>query len=129
MSRELLFSVTKSDLEVQTFRCGGNGGQKQNKTESGVRIRHRDSGAVAESREARTQLENKRIAWRRLRETPEFAMWFRKRLAEAAMSADERREAERRLEEAVNRQMSPGNLLIEVRNPAGNWVRVEEPQA
>jgi protein subunit release factor B len=122
MSRELLFTVGKNDLEVQTFRAGGKGGQKQNKTETGVRIRHRDSGAVAESREARTQLENKRIAWRRLQETPEFRTWFRKKVAESSLTASERREQQRRLEEAVNRQMRPENLLVEVHDASGAWV-------
>lgn len=125
MTRELLFTVGKNDLEVQTFRAGGKGGQKQNKTDSGVRIKHKDSGAVAESREARTQLENKRIAWRRLQETPEFTAWLRKKVAETALSSSERREQERRIEESVNRQMDPTNLLVETRNPAGNWVRTD----
>lgn len=126
MARELLFTVGKNDLEVQTFRAGGKGGQKQNKTDSGVRIKHRDSGAVAESREARTQLENKRIAWRRLQETPEFSAWLRKKIAEAALSSSERREQERRIEESVNRQMAPENLLVETRNSAGNWIRTDD---
>jgi protein subunit release factor B len=123
MGRELLFTVTKNDLDVQTFRAGGNGGQKQNKTETGVRIKHRDSGAVAESREARTQLENKRIAWRRLQETPAFTNWLRKRAAETMLTTQEKQERERRIEESVNRQMAPENLLVEVKNSAGNWVR------
>ena len=126
MSRELLFRVTKDDLDVQTFRAGGKGGQKQNKTDSGVRIRHRESGAVAESREARTQLQNKRLAWARLLEDPVFKAWMKKKAAESALTASERREQERRLEEAVNRQMAPENLLVETRNSAGNWVRDDD---
>jgi protein subunit release factor B len=126
MSRELLFSVGKADLEVQTFRAGGKGGQNQNKRDTGVRIRHRDSGAVAESREGRSQLENKRIAWRRLLESPAFKTWLHKRAAEESLSSQQRREQERRLEEAVNRQMDPSNLLVETRNPAGNWVRADD---
>ena len=46
MSRELLFSLTKNDFELQFFRAGGKGGQKQNKTSSGCRIIHKESGAV-----------------------------------------------------------------------------------
>ncbi len=51
--RELMFSITKDDLDVQTFRAGGKGGQNQNKRETGVRIVHRPSGAVGESRSER----------------------------------------------------------------------------
>ena len=47
--RELLFSVTRDDFTIQTFRAGGKGGQKQNKTDSGVRCIHNASGAVGEN--------------------------------------------------------------------------------
>jgi protein subunit release factor B len=36
--RKLVFSVTSKDLNIQTFRSGGKGGQNQNKVNSGVRI-------------------------------------------------------------------------------------------
>ena len=51
--KELLFSITKDDFRVDTFRSGGKGGQNQNKVESGVRIVHVASGAIGESREQR----------------------------------------------------------------------------
>lgn len=82
VTKELLFSVTKKDLIIQTFRSGGKGGQHQNKTSSGVRIIHKDSGARGESREERSQLQNKRIAFKRMAETKEFKLWIRKRSAE-----------------------------------------------
>lgn len=63
--RELLFSVTKKDFRIYTFRAGGKGGQKQNKTSSGVRFTHIESGAVGESREERSQHRNKEIAFKR----------------------------------------------------------------
>lgn len=66
MAKELLFSITKEDLIIQTFRSGGKGGQNQNKRESGVRIIHPESGARGESRNHRTQLANKKEAFRRL---------------------------------------------------------------
>jgi protein subunit release factor B len=43
--RELLFSITKEDFEIQTFCSGGKGGQHQNKVETGVRILHKYSKA------------------------------------------------------------------------------------
>src|SRR5205823_1858378 len=46
------------DLERQTFRSGGPGGQHQNKTESGVRFIHKPSGVAAESRSERSQVKN-----------------------------------------------------------------------
>lgn len=121
-TKELLFSITKKDLDITTFRAGGKGGQHQNKTDSAVRIKHRDSGAVAESRESRSQAENKSIAWKRLIETPEFKVWLKKRIAEASMTSDQKRKMEKRIADAVARQMAPGNILEEVQNEDGTWV-------
>ncbi len=75
--RELLFSVTKKDFEIQTFRAGGKGGQNQNKRDTGVRLIHRESGARAESREFRTQLENKKSAFRKLVDSNSFKQWIK----------------------------------------------------
>ena len=106
--KELLFSVTKDDFEVQTFRSGGNGGQHQNKTQSGVRIIHKDSGAVGESREHKEQIRNKRAAFERLVATKEFKSWHKlevaKRTGELAS-----------IEQEVDKQMSLDNLKIEGR--------------
>lgn len=65
-SRELLFSIRKSDLRVDTFRSGGPGGQHQNTTDSGVRITHIETGISAVSRSEKSQHQNKKIAFRRL---------------------------------------------------------------
>jgi len=82
MSKELLFSITKKDFDVQTFRCGGHGGQKVDKTSSGVRIIHKESGAIGESREERSQTMNKRIAFKRLAESPAFISWHKRKIHE-----------------------------------------------
>ncbi len=50
--------VRDVDLEREVFRCGGPGGQHQNKTESGVRYRHVPTGVTAESRSERSQHKN-----------------------------------------------------------------------
>lgn len=55
-----------ADFEVQTFRAGGNGGQNQNTRDTGVRIIDRQTGVRAESREHRTQLANRKAAFRKL---------------------------------------------------------------
>jgi peptide chain release factor 2 len=50
--------IRPEDLERQTFRSGGPGGQHQNKTESGVRFIHLPTGIAAESRTERSQHKN-----------------------------------------------------------------------
>lgn len=57
-----------AQCEVHTRRGSGPGGQKRNKTESAVSIRHVPTGATAIAEESRSQAENRRRALRRLRE-------------------------------------------------------------
>ena len=111
--KELLFSVTRKDFEVQTFRSGGKGGQHQNTTDSGVRIIHKESGAVGESREERSQLSNKKTAFKRLSETPKFKMWLSQKILEV--------ESGKTLAERVEEQLEPEKLKIEARNEEGKW--------
>ena len=106
MAKKLLFSVTKKDFEVQTFRSGGPGGQNQNKVNSGVRIIHRASGATGEARDSRHQLQNKKSAFLRLTNSKTFKTWMR---AEIARRTGALAEAER----AVALAMRPENLRIE----------------
>lgn len=59
--------IRPDDLERQTFRSGGPGGQHQNKTESGVRYIHKPSGVAAESRSERSQHKNDDMAMKLLK--------------------------------------------------------------
>lgn len=59
-------NINKADLQVDTFRSSGAGGQHVNKTESGVRFTHIPTGAVAESTDGRSQHKNRDIALTRL---------------------------------------------------------------
>ncbi len=113
--REHLFSVTKKDLTIQTFKSGGKGGQHQNTTDSGVRIIHKDSGAVAECREGRSQHANKKIAFKRLAETTKFKMWMSQKVLEI--------ETGKTLKERVEEQLDPKNLVIEGKDDDGKWVK------
>jgi len=116
-NKKLLFSVTKKDLDVQTFRAGGPGGQRQDKVETGVRIVHKESGAVGECREERSQAQNKKIAFRRMAESPKFKSWHRRKVHEVLTHMT--------LEQEVEKAMSPENIQIEV-NVAGKWAKVQE---
>jgi peptide chain release factor 1 len=64
--RELLFQVRRKDLRIDTFKAGGRGGQHQNKTDSGVRITHIETGISAECRDDRSQHRNRATAFRKL---------------------------------------------------------------
>ena len=115
MTRERILHLTKRDFTRQTFRAGGKGGQKQNKTESGVRFIHEPSGARGESREARGQLENERIAFLRLANSPVFRSWV-SRYGDAYTKRD--------IDAEVKEMMRSDNIRVEVKNEDGLWVEV-----
>lgn len=116
--KDLLFSVTKKDLKVQTFQSGGPGGQHQNKTSTGVRISHPESGAVAECRETRSQSQNKRIAFTRLADDPKFKNWCRIKASQIIRG--------KTLDQIVEEMMNPKNLKFEVLSEEGKWTEWED---
>ena len=113
MRKELLYSLTKKDFKLQTFRSGGPGGQHQNKTDSGVRIIHKDSGAVGESREHKSQIQNRKAAFKRLIEHPKFMIWNTRKCHEI-MSG-------KTLDQIVEELMDKKNLKFEIINNEGKW--------
>jgi hypothetical protein len=57
-----------ADCDVHRYRASGPGGQKRNKTDSAVRLRHRPTGLTVVGTESRSQHENRARALHRLRE-------------------------------------------------------------
>lgn len=112
--RERVLRVTIKDCEVQTFRCGGKGGQNKDKRDTGVRVIHVPSGARGESREERSQMQNKRAAFGRMARSAGFQRWVRvehaRRIGELVLDEHERSQ---RLDVWLEDQLRPENLLIE----------------
>lgn len=121
MERNPLISVTRKDFILQTFRAGGKGGQKQNKTSSGVRFIHPPSGARGESREERSFQQNRRNAFIRLVESDKFKTWLK-------IESARRTGIEAEIEAEVHRAMDPRNIRIEVKKD-NRWTLMEDIDA
>jgi len=111
--RKLLFSLTKKDFVVETFRGSGAGGQHRNKADSAVRIKHPASGAVAECQEERSQHQNKKKAFERLIASETFRRCHRLKCSELM--------AGETTEEKVRRMMAPRFVRIEGKDENGRW--------
>ena len=107
MKKELLFSLTKKDFNVETYKSSGPGGQGRDKRDTAVRISHPASRAVATCQDNRSQTKNKTKAFQRLLETEAFKKWHKIECARAMGNYIN-------IDEQVDKAMKPENLRIEM---------------
>ena len=115
--KELLFSVTKNDLEVDWFSDTGCGGQYRNKHQNCCRIRHKDSGAIATGQSQRARVSNLKEAMENPTKSPKFKAWVKVRVGEVT---GEKADIEAKVDRAMR------HLKFEVKDEAGNWKEVQE---
>jgi protein subunit release factor B len=116
--KELLFSVTKKDFDIEYFRASGPGGQNVNKTSSACRIRHKESNAEGQSSEERSQHQNLKIAFKRLTSSAKFQIWLKIKSAETITKET--------VEQIVDRMLAPENIRTEVKDKDNKWTILKD---
>lgn len=116
-NKELILRITKDDLDIESMRGSGPGGQKKNKTDSCIRMSHKPSGTVVRCEEHRSQHANKIEAFKKLVKKDSFLKWVKVETARRTGTLD-------RINYEVRQMMNEPNMKTEVQVD-GRWKEVE----
>lgn len=108
--KELLFSLTKKDFEIDWFSGKGAGGQYRNKHQNCCRIRHKESGVIGTGQSHRNRKANQEEAFNNLTSNPNFKMWLNK---EIYNRSEQKKKDELEIEKKVKEAMKKENIKIE----------------
>ena len=117
-NKDPFFSITAKDCEWSYTKGTGAGGQKRNKTSSAVHCIHKASGAHGYSESSRSQLDNRKEAFRKMAETDKFKKWIH---IEYMKRTGEHYEVERQIQASLNK------VKVEVKID-GKWTEVNVDQ-
>ncbi len=92
----------KRQVVIETYRSRGPGGQRKNKTETSVRLKHLPTGITVSATEHRYQSQNLKLAFERLEER---LSRLRRKRAKRIPTGIPARAAEKRLEEKKRRSL------------------------
>lgn len=112
MSKELLFSITKKDLEISHFSGTGAGGQHRNRHKNCVRLYHPDSDVRVTGQSNKELRSNIKEALNNLVKSFDFKRWHNRRVMEIIEN--------KTIDQIVEEMMVEDNLKIEVRKD-GKW--------
>jgi len=115
-NKELLFSITKKDLDIQYFSGTGAGGQYRNKHQNCVRMRHIESGVAVTGQSNRERNGNIKEAFNNLINNPHFRVWHNRRIQEILSG--------KTLEQKIEESLCDKNLKIEGKDENDRWVDV-----
>lgn len=113
MDRQKLLTLSKKDFRIEHYRGSGKGGQHRNKTDSACRITHIITGISACSEQERSQFQNKKIAFKRLCDKPEFKQWLKIESMRAAGIMKTEEQMLKEIDKMIERDLKNGNIKID----------------
>lgn len=112
--KELLFSVTKKDFDIDYFSGKGKGGQHRNRHKNCVRLYHRDSDTRVTGQSHKERLSNIKEALNNLVNHSNFKLWHKRKIREVIEG--------KKLEDKVEEMMKkPEDFKIEIKDENGEW--------
>ena len=115
--KELLFSITKKDFNIDWYNGSGAGGQGRNKLKQCCRLTHIASGAMSTGQSSKSRVANQKEAFKGVMEHPKFKMWYNTQVMEHL--------SQETTEERVEKSMKPENIKVEGKDDGGRWVNYE----